>query len=129
MKKRIQPILYPSFFFLIFAFLFLWFSRIHPLIPFDADDWTYLGYIRPAVPIWGAWNPSRVFPEVALPFFSKVASYLVMPLTGDYITAQTLMHAFVVSAFTTVYLGCFACLLRRCFPISRPTASLLTALF
>lgn len=42
MKKRIQPILYPSFFFLIFAFLFLWFSRIHPLIPFDADDWTYL---------------------------------------------------------------------------------------
>ena len=129
MKKRIQPILYPSFFFLIFAFLFLWFSRIHPLIPFDADDWTYLGYIRPAVPIWGAWNPSRVFPEVALPFFSKVASYLVMPLTGDYITAQTLMHAFVVSAFTTVYLGCFACLLRRCFPISRLTASLLTALF
>ena len=42
MKRRIQPSLYPSFFFLIFVFLFLWFSRIHPLIPFDADDWTYL---------------------------------------------------------------------------------------
>ena len=28
------------FFLLIFAFLFIWFSKIHALVVFDADDWS-----------------------------------------------------------------------------------------
>lgn len=129
MEARNRRLPWAAFFLLIFAFLFLWFSRIHPLIPFDGDDWSYLAYVRPATPVWGAWNPAKVFPEIVYPFFSTVAAYLLMPLTADYITAQTLMHAFVVSAAITGYLWCFANLMRRVLSCSRITAAVLCTLF
>lgn len=74
---------------------------------YDADDWTYLAYVRSATPIWGDWNPAKVFPETVMPFFSTVAVYTLMPLLGDYILAQTVMHALVVSISITVYVFCF----------------------
>lgn len=129
MEKKVQKLPYAAFFLLIFGFLFLWFAKIHPLIPFDGDDWTYLAYVRVATPIWGEWNPSKVFPEVLYPLFSTFAAHALMPLTGDYITAQTLIHAFVVSAAITGYLWCFACLMRRLFSFSRTTTAVLTTLF
>lgn len=129
MEKKVQKLPYAAFFLLIFGFLFLWFAKIHPLIPFDGDDWTYLAYVRLATPIWGEWNPSKVFPEVLYPLFSTFAAYALTPLTGDYITAQTLMHAFVVSAAITGYLWCFACLMRRLFSCSLTTTAVLTTLF
>lgn len=91
----------------VFGFLLVWFTQIHPLVVYDADDWTYLAYVRSATPIWGDWNPAKVFPETVMPFFSTVAVYTLMPLLGDYILAQTVMHALVVSAFITVYVFCF----------------------
>lgn len=129
MVKKRQKLFYAAFFFLIFGFLFIWFSRIHALVPYDADDWTYLPYVRPATPVWGEWNPAKVFPEVVFPFFSTIAAFALTPLTGDYISAQTLMHALVVSAFITGYLFSFSSLMRRCFSLSRLDASLLTLLF
>lgn len=77
----------------VFGFLLVWFTQIHPLVVYDADDWTYLAYVRSATPIWGDWNPAEVFPETVMPFFSTVAVYTLMPLLGDYILAQTVMHA------------------------------------
>lgn len=129
MEKKHQKLPCAAFFLLIFGFLFLWFSRIHPLIPFDGDDWTYLSYVRMATPIWGDWNPAKVFPEVLYPFFSTIAAFALAPLTGDYIGAQTLMHAVVFSAAITGYLWCFAHLMRRVFSCSRVTAGVLTVLF
>lgn len=129
MEKKVQKLPYAAFFLLIFGFLFVWFTTIHPLIPFDGDDWSYLAYVRPATPVWGEWNPAKVFPEVMYPFFSTAAAFALMPLTGDYITAQTLMHALVVSAAITGYLWCFACLMRRVFSCSRAAAGVFTCLF
>ena len=129
MEKTRQKLPYAAFFFLIFAFLFVWFSRIHPLIPFDGDDWTYLSYVRMAVPLWGDWNPAKVFPEVVYPFFATLAAFALTPITGDYLLAQTLMHAFVFSAAITAYLWCFARLMRRVFSCSRVTTCVLTTLF
>lgn len=129
MEKKHRKLPYAAFFLLIFGFLFLWFSRVHPLIPFDGDDWTYLSYVRMATPIWGDWNPAKVFPEVLYPFFSTIAAFALAPLTGDYIGAQTLMHAVVVSAAITGYLWCFAHLMRRVFSCSHVTAGVFTVLF
>ena len=64
----------------VFGFLLVWFTQIHPLVVYDADDWTYLAYVRSATPIWGDWNPAKVFPETVMPFFSTVAVYTLMPL-------------------------------------------------
>lgn len=129
MENKHRKLPYAAFFIFIFGFLFLWFSRIHPLIPYDGDDWTYLSYSRLATPIWGDWNPAKVFPEVVYPIFSTIAAFALTPLVGDYITAQTLMHAVVVSAAITGFLWCFARLERQLFSCSRITASVLTILF
>lgn len=96
---------------------------------YDADDWTYLAYVRSATPIWGDWNPAKVFPETVMPFFSTVAVYTLMPLLGDYILAQTVMHALVVSAFITVYVFCFTELVKRVLPVKTAGAVSASALF
>lgn len=113
----------------VFGFLFVWFTQIHPLVVYDADDWTYLAYVRSATPIWGDWNPAKVFPETVMPFFSTVAVYTLMPLLGDYILAQTVMHALVVSAFITVYVFCFTELVKRVLPVKTAGAVSASALF
>ena len=99
----------------LFAFLYIWFTRVHPLVVFDADDWTYLPLDREAWPILGEWNPAKVFPEVFMPLCSTVGCYLLMPLIRDYITVMTVTHGFVVSVFITVYLYHLAQLLKRLF--------------
>lgn len=129
MNETRKKLCHGLFYLAIFIFLFVWFTKVHALVVFDADDWSYLAYVRATTPVWGEWNPAKVFPEVIFPFFSTVAAYLVMPLTHDYITAQTVMHALVVSLSITGYLCCFSRLLRRCFPVSRLTASVVTCLF
>lgn len=113
----------------VFGFLMVWFTQIHPLVVYDADDWTYLAYVRSATPIWGDWNPAKVFPETVMPLFSTVAVYTLMPLLGDYILAQTVMHALVVSAFITVYVFCFAELAKRVLPVKAAGAVAASALF
>lgn len=113
----------------IFLFFYIWFSQIHPLVVYDMDDWTYLAYVRSATPVWGDWNPAKVFPEVMMPFFSTLGRYLIYPLVGDYITALTITHALVVSGFVTLYFGCFAYLLKRIFSLSSVPAGLATILF
>ncbi len=102
----------------VFAFFYVWFSKVHPLIVYDADDWTYIAYVRRATPIWGEWNPAKVFPEVLMPFFSTIILHTLVPLTGDYITGFTVGHALVVSGFITVYAWSLVALLRRSFSLS-----------
>ena len=103
------------FFSAIFLFFYLWFTKVHALVIFDADDWTYLVPDRKAWPIIGEWNPAKVFPEVFMPFCSTVGAYLLMPLVGDYVGAMTITHAFVVSVFLTGYLFCFYKMMERLF--------------
>lgn len=125
MQKRITLVWLAG----VFVFMYIWFSQIHPLVVYDADDWTYLTYSRLALPMAGEWNPAKVFPEVAMPLVSAVAYYGVMPLLGDYLHAFTVVHALVVSGFVTLYMWCFSGLLRRSFQIKGLTNAVLSALF
>ena len=116
-------------YFASFGFLFIWFSRIYPLVAYDGDDWQYLSYVRKAIPLWQNWNPSRVLPEVLMPLCGAVAAFVVTPLTGDYIRSVTLVSALVVSGSIVVYLHCFARLMERRFSLSGASAVLLSMLF
>lgn len=51
---------------LLFIFVLIYFTQISPLVPFDGDDWRYIGGIRPPFPLWGVWNPTRVLPETLM---------------------------------------------------------------
>lgn len=124
-KLRYEHLWYLS----IFAFCYLWFAHIHPLVVFDADDWTYIAYVRKAMPVWGEWNPSRVFPEVFMPLVSSVAVFLLRPFGVGYMTALTAGNALVVSACITVYVFCFGQLMKRLFALGNLEAGYASALF
>lgn len=124
-EKYLEAIWYLA----VFAFFYIWFSRVHPLIVYDADDWTYIAYVRKATPIWGEWNPAKVFPEVLMPFFSSMILHTITPLVGDYITGFTVGHALVVSGFITAYVWCLVRTVRRSFSLSRLTGVLTGTLF
>lgn len=109
--------------------MLIFFSSVHPLVLHDGDDWAYSCYTRGALPIWGYWNPSRILPEILSPVCASAAAYLLMPLTGDFNAAYTLLTAFVVSACITVYAVMLMLMLKRVTSCEAGTAAMLAVLF
>ena len=113
----------------VFAFVFVFFAQVYPLVLYDGDDWATASYQRSALPSWQDWNPSRVFPEIFMPLCTSLAAYVVYPLTGDYIGATSLVFAVTAAVFITAYV----CLLRRFvvrrFSLDTPASVLIAALF
>lgn len=106
-----------AYFSVIFIFFFIFFSKLHPLVPYDGDDWRYLGFAREAIPLWKDWNPTRVLPEILMPLMGYVAAYLIFPVNGDYIHAVTISSSLFLSFFITVYLWMFSRYLHERFSI------------
>ena len=88
----------------IFVFFVVFFFGVHPIAPYDTDDWLFMGIERPSYPSLYCWNPSKVLPERLEPFVSMIGGYLIVPLVGDYIKGIILTNAIVVSLFIIVYL-------------------------
>ena len=88
----------------IFVFFVIFFFEVHPIAPYDTDDWLFMGIERPSYPSLYCWNPSKVLPERLEPFVSTIGGYLIVPLFGDYIRGIILTNAIVVSLFIIVYL-------------------------
>lgn len=113
----------------VFAFVFVFFAQVHPLVLYDGDDWANASYQRSALPKWHGWNPGRVFPEVFIPLCTSLAAHVIYPLTGDYSGAVSLVFAVTAAAFITAY----ACLLRRFaerrFSLDTQASVLIAALF
>lgn len=118
-----------AWYLLVFLFLYVWFSRIHPVVVYDGDDWMYTAYVRRFYPTLREWNPSRIFPEVFMPLCSAFAVHAVAPVTGDLITSLTQVHAAVISLFIVGYLYAFARLIRSCFSLTRGQTALISMLF
>lgn len=95
---------------LIFAFFFVFFCSIHPLVIFDTDDWAYVYSARRGLPIWNGWNPIKVLPEVLMPLVSNLGAGLIYPLTQNYVGAITAAHAFVIAMTIMVYVMSFVLL-------------------
>ena len=114
---------------LVFLFFFIFYAVIHPLIPIDLDDWSYIIKNRIFLPIWGAWNPAKVFPEFFYPLMSSIGAYVIYPLNNDYLQSQCIIHAIVVSMSITGYTLSFLHFVRSKFSISSSTAYMLTILF
>ena len=105
MKTRIidrLPIM--AFFTAVFLFIMIWCGYIHPVQIFNADDWAFSYKHREAMPIWGAWNPIRVFPEVFMPLVSTLGAFLVYPVTGDFFGSFTVAYAAAASAAVVLLL-------------------------
>ena len=106
-KSKYEKIITCCFFLTVFLFCFLFFTKINPIMIFDTDDWTYIRYSRPALPIWGDWNPCRVLPETLMSLCSSFGVFVVNPFLNNYIFSLTISFAMVVSCFICIYLYCF----------------------
>lgn len=126
MKGCKKKILFYAFIFLILVWFF---SVIVPMIPCTFDDWLYVSYSRKAVPIWGAWNPSRVFPEIFMPFVASVGVTFLMPLFNNYIGVLTLSYAIAASAVITIYVWSFAGYFKKKFELSELYTTSIAILF
>lgn len=125
-RKNYLPV---AFFVGLFMFFLLYYIVIHPLIPYNSDDWMFMSANRIALPSIHAWNPSRVFPEFLMPLVSELASFLIYPLCHDYFLSQTILHSFVISIFLTSYVGMFYHLLCKRFSVEKKLAIMLSLLF
>ncbi|MBO4863481.1 MAG: hypothetical protein J5517_03900 [Eubacterium sp.] len=102
-SEKKNRIILAAYFALVFLFMFIFYTRIHPLIIYDADDWKYICYTRKAYPIWKEWNPTRILPEVLMPLVAQIGSFVIYPINKDFISANMIMNALVVGIAIAVY--------------------------
>lgn len=114
---------------IIFLCLFIYFTQVSPLVPFDADDWSFLGTMRLPVPMWGVFNPSKVLPETIGPIVGSIAAFCVYPITHDYIYSITFVQAVTVSLMIVAMLYTFARFLKRGLKLSKKVALVSEAFF
>lgn len=88
----------------IFMFLYIFFTVIVPIVPFDGDDWYFTGAMRLPIPLWGRFNPSKVLPEVLEPLGGYIAAFVIYPITRNYLRSINLVQAFIVTIFILIYL-------------------------
>ncbi len=127
--NRFDRALLPLLLIFVFAFSFIWFSKIHPLLVYDADDWYYISYFRHAFPDTSMWNPARIFPETFMAIPSTLAVHTIYPFTHDYIGSITIGYAAAAAGFLTIYLYFFTRLAKCLFARSNAAAVLCALLF
>lgn len=94
------------------------FSYVSPLYMVTPDDWTYIGYIREPLPLWGNWNPSKVFPETLFGIAGYISAFIVTPITGDYLFSITFTCSFIISVFICLYVWSFDVYISNLFKLS-----------
>ena len=71
------------YFAVVFLGLFIFFTQVHGLMPYDGDDWVNLSKMRAAIPKWHGFNPVKVLPEDLFPIVGYIAAYVVTPRLHD----------------------------------------------
>ena len=88
----------------VFIGLCIFFINVHPIVPYDGDDWLLFSQFRHAVPMTGYWNPSRVFQGIFYPLMGMISAFIVYPLTNDYLFSFAVTLAlFLAFSFTFLY--------------------------
>ena len=90
-------------FFLLWLILLLFFLTIRPLDIFDTDDWLYAEEARHPWPIWKAYEPTRLVPQVMLSFCTSLARYIIFPICGNITISLRVAYAVFVSAVLVCY--------------------------
>lgn len=128
-KKRTlsgTAILYLGVVFIIF---FVFYAKIHPIVPFDNDDWDTMVAMRGFYPSMSCWNPTRLFPECLQPVVATISAFVITPMVGDYIYAMVYCNAFIVSLFILLFLYSCHRLLTRHFGMGDLCSCALLSIF
>lgn len=88
---------------MIFGLFLLFFLIINPIIPYDADDWTYLSRFRIPLPLISEWNPTKVLPETLMPFVGWSAGHIFYPMLNDYVFSLTVAGGIPLALFVSLF--------------------------
>ncbi|MCC4422105.1 hypothetical protein LMB96_07125 [Limosilactobacillus reuteri] len=102
----------------IFIFIYVYLTQISPVVPFDGDDWRYIGAMRIPLPMWGVWNPTRVLPETLMSVGGYIAAFIVYPINKNYVNSLAITEAFIISLFIIIFLYSYYNLLTKRFHFS-----------
>lgn len=117
------------FYLCIFIILMIFYNIAHPLIIYNTDDWYNIGYMRRALPIWGYFNPIKVFPETLMPFAGYIGAYIIYPILGDYIRSLAIACGLILCLFILLYVVAFDQFIIKKFHLSNYVSSFVTAIF
>lgn len=130
MKQYISIHRYPIFLGLgIFLLVYIFFSAVHPVYPYDLDDWKIMLRVRELYPSIYEWNPTRILPEFLMPRCGELAMTVVYPIVGDITISICIVTASLLALLITLYMLFFYRYLRRTALLSGAISTLLTLLF
>lgn len=113
----------------VFAVIYVFFAQIHPVYPYDADDWTYLHNWRDMYPSTAKYNPTRVLPEILMPFCGELSMMLVYPFVGDITISVCILSSIVLALSISMYMLLFYRMLRKVVKLEQSGSFILTLLF
>ena len=113
----------------IFSAMLVFFTLLHPIPIMDEDDVIYTVIVRKAIPIPGAWNPSRMMPEVLISICGNLAALGTAFGFGRFIDCQVVVWGIVFSLFITAYVYSFFYLMRTRFFTEKFQAVCLSIIF
>jgi len=96
------------FFFLLCIALYIFFRYVHPVVPWDGDDWRTIGTnmskFEYGFPRFGLSHKEseRLMCWFFGGLFGHVAAFVVYPLTGDYVNSFVSMSAFGLAMSITI---------------------------
>ncbi|AEF80309.1 hypothetical protein [Leadbettera azotonutricia] len=86
----------------VFSALMVFFTVVHPIIPYDNDDWGLLCNFRHAFPDASTSSPSRIFQEIFMPFIGLISAFVVNIFVKDYLFSFAVTLAIVLAVISTV---------------------------
>lgn len=98
---------------IVFFTMYYFFAIVHPIYPYDADDWTYLHNWRDIYPSTEKYNPTRILPEILMPLCGELSMLLVYPLVHDISIAVCITSSFILSLSITLYILLFYNFLKK----------------
>ena len=113
----------------IFIFVFIFFTQIHPVYPYDLDDWKIMHRMRSAYPSIFEWNPTRILPEFLMPRCGEVAMTLFYPLCHDITLSIGTVTSLLLASLISAYIVAFYRVARKAFSLSVKVSVLLSVLF
>lgn len=113
----------------VFIVIYIFFAQIHPVYPYDADDWSYLYHSRGMYPATSFYNPTRILPEILMPFAGEIAMAVVYPMVGDITISVCITSSIILALFITTYIVLFYRMLLKRASLSGPISFLLSILF
>ena len=126
MKKKYYNILK---YLIYFVLLMIFFTVVCPIVPYEGDDWYFIGSMRQPIPYFDIFNPSKVLPEVLEPICGNIGAYIIYPITHDYIGSLSLAAAIVISGLIVLMLYLFYSVLTKRFKIEEKSALIYEFLF